>query len=53
MTVQIDKVSKLLCNLSQTEKKEAKKQHAKKMRRLSKNINNPNPQYNRYNGFIG
>jgi hypothetical protein len=50
---QIDIVSKLLCNLKASEKKYAKREHKRRMRRISKNINNPNPQYNRYCGYIG
>lgn len=50
---QIDKVSKTYCNLSQAEKKYAKRLHKRKMRRIRKNVNKPNPQHNRYCGWIG
>lgn len=38
-------------HLTKGEKKENKKQHKRKLRRQSKNIDLPNPQHNRYNGW--
>lgn len=32
--------------------KVAKRIHARRLRRLTKQIELPNPQYNRYNGFV-
>jgi len=37
-------------HLTQGEKKANKKAHARKQRRKAKNINNPNPQHNRFKG---
>ena len=50
---QIDRISKLFTKLSQKEKKFAKRQHKRVKRRQRKNINEPNPQHNRYDGWIG
>jgi len=50
---QIDKVSKMFVKLNQKDKKFAKKEHKRYLRRLGKNTSNPTPQHNRYRGFIG
>ena len=50
---QIDKVSKKYVKLSSKEKKAAKREHNKFLRKQAKDIENPNPQTNRYRGFIG
>jgi hypothetical protein len=36
--------------ITKGQKKEAKKQQHRKKRREGKNVKNPNPQYNRYDG---
>ena len=36
--------------ITKGQKKEAKKQHTRKARQQSKDIDNPNPQHNRYGG---
>jgi len=51
--VQIDKLSKQYVILSSREIKYAKYLHRRAMRRIRKNINKPNPQYNHYSGWIG
>jgi len=50
---QIDKVSKNFCKLTQKGKIFNKKIHKKYLRKIAKDIENPNPQSNRYSGFIG
>ena len=50
---QIDKISKKYVKLTASCKKYVKRIHKRYLRRFSKNINNPNPQHNRYDGFIG
>lgn len=50
---QIDKLSKKLVVLNNLCKKFAKKQHNRFLRRIRKNINEPNPNHNKYRGFIG
>ncbi len=50
---QIDKISKEVVTLSKHETKNVKKQHHRFLRKFAKDINNPNPQFNRYNGYIG
>ena len=50
---QIDKLSKKYVKLSSREIKDAKRMHKRCLRRISKNIDAPNPQYNRYSGWIG
>jgi hypothetical protein len=49
---QIDKISKKLFILSASEKKFAKREHRRLIRRKAKDIDNPNPQHNRYSGWI-
>jgi len=50
---QIDKISKQYVLLSRKEIKFEKKQHKRFLRRQAKKIYNPNPQSNRYRGWIG
>lgn len=50
---QIDRISKLFVKLSPRSLKFAKREHKRKMRRQRKDINKPNPQHNRYDGWIG
>ena len=50
---QIDKISKKLVKLKARNKRFVKLMHKRYLRRFSKNINNPNPQHNRYCGYIG
>lgn len=50
---QIDKLSKKYVKLSTKEIKFAKKVHKRYLRRISKDIDKPNPQSNRYSGWIG
>lgn len=50
---QIDKLSKKCCKLSAREKRWMKRLHRRAKRRQGKNSNNPNPQHNRYAGWIG
>ena len=50
---QIDKISKKYCKLTASQLRHVKKVHARTLRRIAKDINKPNPQYNRYSGFIG
>ena len=50
---QIDRISKLFVKLSAREIKFAKREHKRAMRRQRKNIDKPNPQHNRYSGWIG
>lgn len=52
MAYQIDQLSKQLFNLKPEAKRIEKRQHTKQMRRQRKNIEMPNPQHNRYEGFI-
>ncbi len=50
---QIDRLSKMYVKLSKIEIKFAKRTHKRHMRRIRKDINQPNPQHNRYSGWIG
>ena len=50
---QIDKLSKKYVKLSRKEKKFAKKQHKRYLRKLRKDISKSNPLHNRFNGWIG
>ncbi len=50
---QLDKVSLTFVRITPAQKKYAKKLHKRLMRRIRKNINKPNPQHNRYTGWIG
>lgn len=50
---QIDSISKLFVKLSAREIKFAKREHKRAMRRQRKDIDKPNPQHNRYSGWIG
>lgn len=49
---QIDKFSKKYFNITINQKKFVKKEHRRWLRRLSKDIEKPNPQINRYYGYI-
>lgn len=50
---QIDKLSKKCCNIKQKYKKLQKRIHKRYLRKLAKDVDKPNPQSNRYSGFIG
>jgi len=50
---QIDRISKLYVRLSARSKAYAKKMHRRHLRRLAKDTDKPNPQPNRYSGWIG
>jgi predicted nucleotidyltransferase len=50
---QIDRLSKKYVKLNQREKKFAKREHKRYLRRIRKCIIKLNPLHNRYNGFIG
>lgn len=50
---QIDRDSKMNVVLSAKEISYAKRLHKRHLRRIAKNIDNPNPQPNRYSGWIG
>lgn len=50
---QIDKVSKKFVKLNQKDKKFAKREHKRYLRRIRKAINKLNPLHNRYRGWIG
>lgn len=50
---QIDKISKRLVRLNQKDKKFAKRQHKRYLRRIRKLISKPNPLHSRYKGWIG
>ena len=50
---QIDKISKKYVVLNQKDKKWAKREHKRFLRRIRKNINKLNPLHNRYRGYIG
>ena len=49
---QIDKVSKNFCKLTPGEKKFVKKEQKRFLRRKRKDIDGPDPQSNRYKGYI-
>lgn len=50
MAEQIDKGA-LRQYVSQAQKKQYKKEHTRKMRRVRKDVNQPNPIHNKYNGW--
>jgi hypothetical protein len=50
---QIDKLSKKYVKLSPSEIAFAKRAHRRYLRRIAKDINRPNPQHNRYSGWVG
>ena len=50
---QIDKVSKKFVKLNPKDKRFAKKEQNRYLRRIRKNINKLNPMHNRYRGYIG
>ena len=50
---QIDRLSKKYVKLSRKEKKFAKYEHKRYLRRLRKKVDEPHPQKNRYRGWIG
>ena len=50
---QIDKLSKKYVKLSAKEIAYAKRVHKRHLRRIAKDIDKPNPQHNRYSGWIG
>jgi len=50
---QLDKVSLQYVIITKAQRKYIKKQRSRKLRRASKNINNPNPLYNRYQKWAG
>lgn len=50
---QIDKVSLKYVKITNKEKKFAKREHKRYLRRLRKNIEEENPIHNRYRGWIG
>ena len=50
---QIDRLSKKYVKLTQKEKKFAKKEHKRYLRRLRKDLSKLNPLHNRFKGWIG
>lgn len=49
---QLDKVSLLHCKITAAQRKEQKRQHIRKLRRIAKNVYAA-VQFNRYHGWIG
>ena len=49
---QLDKKSLENCIITEAQKKETKRQHRRKKRREAKNVENENPQYNKYDGWV-
>lgn len=46
------RTKKRYAKISARRLKVAKRMHTRRLRRLAKQIELPNPQYNRYNGFV-
>ena len=49
---QLDKLSIENCILKKGDRKTAKKEHTRKVRRAAKRIDNDDPMWNRYGGWI-
>lgn len=49
---QLDKLSIKHFILHKSDRKTAKKEHTRKVRREAKKIDNPDPKWNRYGGWI-